>query len=437
MVQTRRQTAALEARGKNQRHHECGSIARETSTNYPRDLMPASPVDAGVLGPPKVRNLSHSFKGNSFSSRRTKVYKGLLLREVSTTAPRGKKNTNLRHRANAKLRKIGAMKTIEPSVPTSFPTSFLLDAKNKVIFSNSTGSATPTNNGGEGAFTHLLNTMRIVNDADGTGCQMVDEAGDIVFKLLPRQTVLDHTGDKAYEDVRALHSLQNKKSATKRSELRDGVSSGVYTTTGNHANRGGKGIVQCGFAETDSRSWDCLVQMSRRCEETAAKFLPTNFLTGISKVIHAAGCVTMSKTSSGEQKKKEKNDAAMFAALANAIDYNAIDYSSRAHTDLDFWFSLLTVNVPLLLSSTVKNYQYDLEVAHHFVFPEFGTAVAIRPGDLLLFNPRYFHCLSHKEVHYDDLRVHATSFYLKTNMLGMNDNSIPLTAAEQEEEKLL
>jgi transcriptional regulator with XRE-family HTH domain len=40
----------------------------------------------------------------------------------------------------------------------------------------------------------------------------------------------------------------------------------------------------------------------------------------------------------GEKKKKQ---AAMFAALANAIDY-----SSRAHTDEDFWFSLLTVNVP-------------------------------------------------------------------------------------------
>ena len=37
--------------------------------------------------------------------------------------------------------------------------------------------------------------------------------------------------------------------------------------------------------------------------------------------------------------------ADMYAALANGINY-----SSRAHCDLDFWFSLLLINVPDLIS---------------------------------------------------------------------------------------
>jgi hypothetical protein len=113
----------------------------------------------------------------------------------------------------------------------------------------------------------------------------------------------------------------------------------------------------------------------------------------------------MRKTYRDEHGEKKRKKASMFAALANAIDY-----SSRAHTDLDFWFSLLTVNIPHLLSEDVKSYQLNLEVVHHFVFPQFGIAVAMRPGDLLFFKPQYYHCLAHKEVHYDKCRVHATSF---------------------------
>jgi hypothetical protein len=168
--------------------------------------------------------------------------------------------------------------------------------------------------------------------------------------------------------------------------------------------------------------------MLRRCEETAAKFMPTQLLKGFSKVVQAARCVTMGKSYGDEHGEKNRKEAAMFAALANAIDY-----SSRAHTDLDFWFSLLTVNVPHLLSPKVRTYQLNSEVVHHFVFPEFGIAVALRAGDLLLFNPQYYHCLSHKEVHYDNCRVHATSFYLKTNMMGMNDNTVPLTPGQEKE----
>jgi hypothetical protein len=228
----------------------------------------AFPVKGGEL--PKGRGISHAFKARSPSSRRTQACQKLLMREILKTAPAGAENTKQRKRERAKQQKIAALKKIEPSMVNSILADFLKEEK--VIFSNSTGTATGD---GDGVFTHLLHTMKIVNDVEGKGCQLVDSDGNIVFLLYPREAVLSDSGKKAHDDVCALESLQMKKSTTIRSTKRNGVSYGKYSTTGRHANRGGRGIIQCGFSKKDKKSWSHLVQMLRRCEDTAAKFLPT------------------------------------------------------------------------------------------------------------------------------------------------------------------
>jgi hypothetical protein len=63
-------------------------------------------------------------------------------------------------------------------------------------------------------------------------------------------------------------------------------------------------------------------------------------------------------------------------------------------------------------------------------FPEQGVAVALRPGDVIFFNPQYYHCVSGKCVEYDTEKVYLTSFYMKTMQLGLNDNSIAFVQNE-------
>jgi len=69
----------------------------------------------------------------------------------------------------------------------------------------------------------------------------------------------------------------------------------------------------------------------------------------------------------------------------------------------------------------------DAAVAQHFCFPEFGYAIAVRPGDVIIFNPNCYHCISSKNDAYEGIPVHVTSFYLKTAHVGGNDNRRELT----------
>ena len=70
-----------------------------------------------------------------------------------------------------------------------------------------------------------------------------------------------------------------------------------------------------------------------------------------------------------------------------------------------------------------RRYTYEQPIAVYFVFPEFGLAVGLRPGDQLLFNPFYYHSVSTKNFGIYNNPVFVASFYLKTSIVGgQNDN---------------
>lgn len=60
------------------------------------------------------------------------------------------------------------------------------------------------------------------------------------------------------------------------------------------------------------------------------------------------------------------------------------DYWSPIHVNNDYFWTVLSV----LDSNYVKE---DSRVVHRFVFPEYGAAVPLSPGDILIFNPSVLH----------------------------------------------
>ena len=67
-------------------------------------------------------------------------------------------------------------------------------------------------------------------------------------------------------------------------------------------------------------------------------------------------------------------------------------------------------------------------VVAYFCFPTCGVAIPMRPGDFLLFDATLPHSISLRCHQIDDIM--CMSFYLKSRVVGMNDNSIPLSAEQ-------
>ena len=92
----------------------------------------------------------------------------------------------------------------------------------------------------------------------------------------------------------------------------------------------------------------------------------------------------------------------------------------RCHTDADFTFSIVHV----LLKGKSKYLPGD-DVVTYFCFPTIGVAVPLRPGGYLLFNAKLPHCISSRCKFEDEILCTLT--YLKTAIVGMNNNNLPLT----------
>ncbi len=67
------------------------------------------------------------------------------------------------------------------------------------------------------------------------------------------------------------------------------------------------------------------------------------------------------------------------------------------------------------------DYQVNDRIAIYFAFQRIGIAVALRPGDFLLFDPQEPHSISSRCKAED--KIDCASSYLKMAIVGLNDNS--------------
>jgi len=114
---------------------------------------------------------------------------------------------------------------------------------------------------------------------------------------------------------------------------------------------------------------------------------------------------------------------------ASAKFFGGIAFGSNVflhcHTDQDF-----TMSISHVFSKGKSHYRVDDEVIVYFCFPTLGVSVPLQPGDYLLFNPLIPHCIS-SPCKYDD-EIMCVSMYLKTAIVGMNDNSLELTQSQSQ-----
>ena len=86
------------------------------------------------------------------------------------------------------------------------------------------------------------------------------------------------------------------------------------------------------------------------------------------------------------------------------------------HTDDDFGMSTMIV-----LSDNMEQLEYDSPILMYMCFPQQGVSVALRHGDILLFNPLIPHGSSSRTSTMNN--VITIALYTKTGNIGGNDNT--------------
>jgi hypothetical protein len=158
--------------------------------------------------------------------------------------------------------------------------------------------------------------------------------------------------------------------------------------------------------------WESLLWLMKRAEICFRTIADSRV---ISHLDHAKKLVNYQTFKSGSTDDHSKFNAEFFGGIGFGTNVFL-----RCHTDADFTMSIIQV----FLKGKEK-YSLDDDVIVYFCFPTIGLAVPLRPGDYLLFNARIPHCLSSRCKYEDE--IITTSTYLKTAIVGMNNNDLPLT----------
>lgn len=267
-----------------------------------------------------------------------------------------------------------------------------------------------------GGFTSIFDV-----DNPRLGIRLREASGSHSVIRLPRNEslrILPQTGMmKLFNALVTCEALSRK--SLERGESRrtfgDDNSGGapMYSCVGVQASRFG-GVVQCSpcFASLSNEHWTTIIEMVRRAESALESFADTAVLRQLAAAKEVVQFTTLSAPYSHHHRVK------YFGAIAFGRNVFL-----RCHTDEDF-----TMSVTQIYLNGRDRYGAKDAVVAYFCFPTRGVAIPMRPGDYILFDATLPHSISSRCHHLDDIM--CMSFYLKSRVVGMNDNSIPLSAEQ-------
>ena len=216
---------------------------------------------------------------------------------------------------------------------------------------------------------------------------MVLDAGNTVFVLVPRHVAI-HKAMHVNKTLSSLYAMDKAKAAAEEQGKRriavaeDG---GKYTTIGLKPYRGSSSIRESWPKKLRQDDRDQIIKLMTGCKEVAKGYLPPGALWGL-RVAKVLG--DWPEISGGPVQ-------SLYGSLASGKNVYL-----NMHTDEDFFYSLTTVGSTYGVRHDIDRYSMDAVPSNYFMFAEQGIAVALRPGDMLLFNPQYQHCISSRTSHY-------------------------------------
>ena len=187
-------------------------------------------------------------------------------------------------------------------------------------------------------------------------------------------------------------------------EFAQGSTKKKYKCIGQQCNRGGPGLKDT--AKVDPKSWNVLRSLVCATDDVVKAWGDTADIGGLRKAQEVSGYSGMVLRGNHESETSTSMGAV-------AVGCNVV---LNSHTDEDFFYSYVTTHV------NTTHYEEDMPVVQYFTFPTLGYAVALRPGDVLSFNALAYHSVSTKSHAGEGTDVYCASVYLKSRLVGGNDN---------------
>lgn len=345
--------------------------------------------------------VGHVFRAKTSSSRKTRA-----CAEIVRRAHHQQLSKKARNRANRKNNKLARLR----QVPSS-PMHLLAATKKSTIFLGRPG---PNPVGiPPGVLTHVVpKKLEVVNHVGDGGAHY--SGGKFAFTRIPREEAMKAVNPLTYPTFDGLSDKIKKTNnrGGKRAPISETGHS--YTTFGTAPSRNTIGCREVLHGmDLDKATHAEVSRYFKAVEAIVLQYISSAKLRGLKAAKERDGknnwsCFPLHSDSSS---KKNTNIWASLSLGKNVF--------LPLHTDLDFWLSC----------TTVLTKQMSDEICNYFCFPEQGLAVAMRPGDLLIFDPTVPHCVSSRAC---DCDVQCMSFYLKTAVVGGNDNSQQLSEADKQ-----
>ena len=239
------------------------------------------------------------------------------------------------------------------------------------------------------------------------------------FIRLPRHMSLDIIGqsglDNLYNALDACEKLRKRQCVrSKRKQVfGDYDQPLIFNVIGVHVSRASREVMDSApfMQSLPSHHWKALMKLMHRAEVAFEQLLDHQVVSHIRLANTLVPYKSMISPST-------KSPLKYFGALAYGRNVFL-----PCHTDDDFTMSIVQVFLKGHLTC-----QVDDEIVTHFCFPTLGVVVPLRPGDFLMFNALIPHCISSRCKRSDDVVV--LTMYLKTAVVGMNNNNLDLTTAQ-------
>ena len=233
-----------------------------------------------------------------------------------------------------------------------------------------------------------------------------------IFTRVPRSRAVQLSGAEVsflsvQRKFNAMVDLSKCKSKSHRGKSKTAAledeSGTSYQCVGEAPKRGGKGTYQRLPNDLPNSSFQEISKVVNIMEQAAFEFLDNKTLRMLSAVREVSDM-------NGMPMAKEGKYSTLFSSLAAAVNCFL-----NVHIDEDAGWSINTI-----ISGKEEDYGMNAAIKNYWCFPELGIAVAMRAGDIILFNPLVYHCISSRCDESVDV-VNAT-LYLKTAVVAGNNN---------------